>query len=199
MHNFFLEDGRDSHPGPYIGDIEFQAFLSFATNQLKWAKAHNTFRKCEYGIDLWVRGEPTQPLLLSVRNKQFMQRANVVGKLGPLHTNIIQVGKEYFQDIKEEAFSAWRQRWEVSSNTVRNREPFGYQNFQSVSSRFYKYSNMILMMGPDWIGFRYRPAIIWYPPDQYRSDSNLKVQEVTQGFAVLKQKNGFRKYILLIP
>ncbi len=69
MHNFFLEDDRDRHPGPFIGDIQFHTFLSFATNQLKWAKVHNTFIKCEYGIDLWIIGEPTQPLLLSVRHK----------------------------------------------------------------------------------------------------------------------------------
>jgi len=66
MHNFFLEDEMDSNLGLFIGDIQFQAFLSFATNQIKWAKAYNTFQKGEYGIDLWVKGEPTKPLHLSV-------------------------------------------------------------------------------------------------------------------------------------
>lgn len=62
MHYFFLEDDLDSNPDPFIGDIQFQDFLSLATNKIKWAKAHNTFQKREYGIDLWVRGEPTKPL-----------------------------------------------------------------------------------------------------------------------------------------
>jgi len=35
MHKFFLEDELDSNPGPFNGDIQFQAFLSFATNQIK--------------------------------------------------------------------------------------------------------------------------------------------------------------------
>jgi len=79
---------------PFRGDVQFQAFLSFATNQLKWTKTHNTFRKREYGTDLWVRGEPTKPLHLFVRNKKFMNRAGVVEKFGPFHTYIIQDGKE---------------------------------------------------------------------------------------------------------
>ena len=89
MHNFVLEDDKDRHPAPFIGEIQFQVFPSFAANQLKWAKAYNTFKRHEYGTDLWVRGEPTKPLLLSVWHKQFMKKDSVVGKLGPIHTDII--------------------------------------------------------------------------------------------------------------
>lgn len=103
-----MEDDIDIKPGPFIGDVQFQAFLSFSTNQLKWAKAQNSFRKNEEGIDLWVRGEPTKPLHLLVRHKKFMKRDGVVVQLGPFCTNIIQVGKGYLQDIKEEAISVAR-------------------------------------------------------------------------------------------
>jgi len=136
MHNLVLEDDKDSHPAPFIGDIQFQAFLSFVASKLKWAKAYNTFKRRGNGIDLWVRGEPTQPLLLSIRHKQLMRKNGVVGKLGPIHTDIIQARKEYFQDIKEEALAASKQRWEVSSNTMRSQEPFRYRNFQVSSSHF---------------------------------------------------------------
>jgi len=34
MHNFFLEKDRDSNPSPFIEDIQFQAFLSFAKKQI---------------------------------------------------------------------------------------------------------------------------------------------------------------------
>lgn len=115
----------DSNLGLFIGDIQFQAFLSFATNQIKWAKAYNTFQKGEYGIDLWVKGEPTKPLHLSVQHKQFMKRTRVVAQLGPLHTHIIQVGNKYFQEIKEESLLVARQRWEAPTNNVENMEPFG--------------------------------------------------------------------------
>lgn len=74
IHNFLLEDDRDSHPTHFIGDIQFQVFLSFTANQLKWDKVYNTYKRCEYGIDLWVKGEPTKPLLLSVWHKKFMKK-----------------------------------------------------------------------------------------------------------------------------
>jgi len=73
MHNFFLEDDKDNNPGPFIGDVQFQEFHYFDTNKLKWAKAHNTFRKCEEGINLWMREEPTKPLHLSIKHKKFMK------------------------------------------------------------------------------------------------------------------------------
>jgi len=52
MHNFFLEDDLDTNPSPFIGDMQFQAFLSFTTNQITWVKAHNNFQKREYDINL---------------------------------------------------------------------------------------------------------------------------------------------------
>jgi hypothetical protein len=38
FHNFILEDDRKDNPGPFIGDIQFQAFLSFTKNQIRWGK-----------------------------------------------------------------------------------------------------------------------------------------------------------------
>jgi len=128
-----------------------------------------------------------------------MKQDGIVGQLGPFHMNIIQDGKEYFQEIKEESLSTARQRWEVSNITVRNREPFGYRNFKVASSHFHKYSNMVLTMGPEWIGRRYRTPIKWYPPEKYRRDYTLKDQDVNQDFAILKKKNGFRNYEEVYP
>ena len=73
LHNFLLEGEVDNNPSPFVGDIHFQAFISFAANQLKWYRAYNTFQRKEHGLDLWVRGELTQPLHLFVRHKRFMK------------------------------------------------------------------------------------------------------------------------------
>ena len=81
MHNFFLEEDRDSNPSPFIGDIKFQAFLSFSKNQIRWAKAYNIFQKREHGLELWVTGEPTKPLQLFIQHKNFMRRKGVSTKL----------------------------------------------------------------------------------------------------------------------
>jgi hypothetical protein len=52
FHNFILEDNREDNPDPFIGDIQFQAFLSFTQNQVRWGKAHKTFLNREAGLDL---------------------------------------------------------------------------------------------------------------------------------------------------
>ena len=96
FHNLFLEEDRDSNPSPFIGDIQFQAFMSFAKNQTRWAKAYNIFQKREHGLDLWVRGEPTKPLYLFTQHKKFMQREGVIAKLGPIYKDIMQNGRAYF-------------------------------------------------------------------------------------------------------
>lgn len=123
-----------------------------------------------------------------------MKWTSVVGQLGPLHTDIIQVGKEYFQEIKEEALSTSRQIWEAFGKNVRNKEPFGFINFKDASTFLHKYKNMVLSMGPDWVGCRYRSTIIWYPLGGCHNVYNLPYHQVNQVFAVLKQKNDFRLY-----
>jgi len=50
-----------------------------------------------------------KPLHISVLEKQFMKQTIVMAQLGPLHIDIIQAGKEYFNEIKEEALLTIRQ------------------------------------------------------------------------------------------
>ena len=106
MHNFFLEEDRDNNPSPFLGDVQFQAFLSFAKNYIRWAKAYNIFQKIEHGLDLWVRGEPTKPLQFFIQHKYFRWRKGVRTKLGPIHKDIIENGWEYFEDIQEASLEA---------------------------------------------------------------------------------------------
>jgi hypothetical protein len=63
FHNFTLEDNREDNPGPFIGDIQFQAFFSFTQNQVRWSKTHKKFLKREARLDLWVRGDPPKSFL----------------------------------------------------------------------------------------------------------------------------------------
>lgn len=72
LHNFLLEEEVDKNPSPFIGDVQFQAFISFAVNQLKWFKAYNSFQRKEHEMDLWVRIEPTHPLQLFIKHKRLM-------------------------------------------------------------------------------------------------------------------------------
>jgi len=62
LHNFVLENEVEKNPNPFVGDVQFQAFISFVVNQIKWFKAHNTFQRQEHGLYLWVTSEPKHPL-----------------------------------------------------------------------------------------------------------------------------------------
>jgi len=82
----------------------------------------------------------------------------------------------------------------VSTNSVRNREPFGYKNFRAIAGHFITYSNIILREGPHWLRCRSKSPIICYPPEGYHS--NYEFPEGREGiaFANLIQNHGFRLY-----
>ena len=129
-------------------------------NQIGWAKAYDIFRKREHSIDLWVRGEPTKPLQLIIQHNNFMRRPGVKSRMGPIHKDIIENAREYFEDICEAALAAAKQRWMASTNNVKNREPFNYRNFKVSSSRFHSYINLVYNMGLAWLGCRYRNPLL---------------------------------------
>ena len=109
MHNFILETDNNSNPSPFIGDIQLQAFLSYAKNQVRWAKAYGIFQKREHNLELWIRGEPTNPLQTIIRHQNFMKKPGVKTKLRPIHKDVIAGAHDYFQDIKEAALVAAKQ------------------------------------------------------------------------------------------
>jgi hypothetical protein len=125
FHNFILEEKREDNPGPFIGDIQFQAFLSFTQNQVRWGKSHKTFLKREAGLDLWVRGEPPKSFPAIMPHKTFMKRGGVVDSLAPIHLQVIRSCITHFRELKEEALAASKLRWDASSSEVKSREPFG--------------------------------------------------------------------------
>lgn len=94
LHNFLLDGEMEENPSPFVGDIQLQAFISFVVNQIKWLKAHNTFQRQENGLDLWVRGEPRNPLQLWDRHKSLMRKKGVIQTLGPIHKAVFQQGVE---------------------------------------------------------------------------------------------------------
>ena len=107
------------NPSPFIGDIQFQAFISFVVNQLKWLTTYNSFQRGEYSLDLWVRSEPTHPLQLFSKHKRLRTQEGVIKILGPIHTEIVQKGATYFLSIQERSLVASKMRWMVSSNNVK--------------------------------------------------------------------------------
>ncbi len=89
LQNLVLDQETDLNPGPFVGDIQLQAFVSFGVNQLKWLKAYNTFQRQENRLDLWVRAEPRDPVLLWRAHRNLMRTPGVMETLGPMHEDLI--------------------------------------------------------------------------------------------------------------
>ena len=92
LHNLILENDCESNPSPFVGDVQHQAFISFAVNQLKWLKAYNFFQRQENELDLWVRSEPQNPSQFWARQKSLMTKEGVIQALGHVHKSIILNG-----------------------------------------------------------------------------------------------------------
>ena len=89
LHNLVLDQETDLNPGPFVGDIQFQAFVSFGVNQLKWLKAYNIFQRKENSLDLWVRAEPRDPAAVWREHRSVMRIPGVIKLLGPMHEDLI--------------------------------------------------------------------------------------------------------------
>ena len=53
LHSLVLDQDIEQNLGPFVGDIQLQAFISFGVNQFKWLKTYNAFQRQENGLDLW--------------------------------------------------------------------------------------------------------------------------------------------------
>jgi hypothetical protein len=193
FHNFILEEERKDNPSPFIGDIQFQAFLSFTQNQVRWGKAHKTFLKRETRLDLWVRGEPPKSFPSIMRHKNFMKRGGVIDCLSPIHLQVICSSITRFRELKEEGLPASKMRWDAYSSEVKSREPFGYRNLFVATFRIERYSRLLQEEGPAWIGCRYNPPIIWFPPESYQKDYQINKKREDAAFGELKRSNGFKR------
>ena len=118
LHNLVLDEETDLNPGPFVGDIQLQAFVSFGVNQLKWLRAYNAFQRQENSLDLWVRAEPRDPVRLWNSHKKLMRTPGVIEMLGPMHESLIQSSLNYFLAMKDYALDAARLRYQVSSPSI---------------------------------------------------------------------------------
>ena len=105
--------------------------------------------------------------------------------LGPIRKEIVLEATKYFLSIQERSLVASKLRWMVSSNNVKEREPFNYGNFKAAVRRLVPYNNILLREGPYWVGCRFRSPIIWYPPEGYHPDYELPEGQEAVAFATL--------------
>jgi hypothetical protein len=120
-----------------------------------------------------------------------MKRKGVIHSLAPIHLQVIRSIITHFREIKEEALFASKLRWDASSSEVKSREPFGYRNFFAGTFRIKSYSRLLQEEGIAWIGCRYNPPIIWFPPESYQKDYQINKKREDASFGELKRSNGF--------
>jgi hypothetical protein len=130
-----------------------------------------------------------------MRHKTFKKRGGggVVDSLDPIHLQVIRLGITHFRELKEEALAASKLRWDASSSEVKSREPFGYRNFFAATCRIERYSRFPQEEGLAWIGCRYNPPIILFPPKSYQKDYQINKKMEDPAFGELKRSNGFRR------
>ena len=192
LHNLVLDEETDLNLGPFVGDIQLQAFVSFGVNQLKWLRAYNAFQRQEHSLDLWVRAEPRDLVQLWNSHKSLMRTPGVIEILGPMHEDLIRTSLDYFLAIKDSALNAAKFRYQVSSPSIQLREPFKYENFELAVSRIGLYGQRILQAGPSWLGYRFRSPIIWHPAPRYQTLYDMPADQLDQFFDNLVAHHGCR-------
>jgi hypothetical protein len=121
-----------------------------------------------------------------------MKRPGVVDTLAPIHLHPIHLCIAYFKEFKEEALAASKLRWDVSSDEVENRELFGYRNFFVETFRVERYSRLLQEEGHAWMGCRYNPPLLWFPPEIYQKDFHINKKRHDATFDKIKRNHGFR-------
>ena len=57
MHVFILEMEQKFNVGPFLGDIQVRAFVSFMLNQMKWDLDFTTFKSNQVACPLKIRAK----------------------------------------------------------------------------------------------------------------------------------------------
>ena len=94
---------------------------------------------------------------------------------------------------KEEALAGSKLRWDVSLVEVKVIEPFDFKNFFAGTFRIERYARMIQEEEIAWIGCRYNPPLIWFPPEDYQRDYQFNKKREDTAFGELIRMNGFRE------
>jgi len=78
----------------------------------------------------------------------------------------------------------------MSSNEIKNKEPFSFRNFQAATSKVRDYVHLVLEERPNWLGCRYKCPIIWYPTDDYKVKYELMEVGMFVAFQEVRSRNG---------
>ena len=137
-----------SNPIPHIGDIHLRAFTSFVTNHMHWWVASQTIHKNEDNSTLWIRGEPRDPVPLIVRHKKYLSFPEKVSRVAEFQYKFTSTCVSLISQKEHYALKGSSQRWEFSNISLRENDPYCFENFKYDLSRVLGYVKCMETCGP---------------------------------------------------
>ena len=74
MHGFILEMEQKFNVGPFLGDIQLRAFVSFMLNQMKWDLAFTIFEANQAACPIRIRVENFHANSINQDHKKFLDK-----------------------------------------------------------------------------------------------------------------------------
>ena len=81
--------------------------------------------------------------------------------------------------------------WEVSSLSIRAKDPYCFENFKYALSRVPRYIKCMETCGSSWLGLNFIFPLIWFPERQYKRIYKLTKKAERYFWANLIASNGF--------
>ena len=81
---------------------------------------------------------------------------------------------------KQATLEGSKHKWQVTSPTLRSRDPYYFRNFEQALSRAEDYVGCIKECGANWMGLKFKFPLIWWPEKPYNMDFSLTKAEEQQ-------------------
>ena len=89
-----------------------------------------------------------------------------------ISTYVSQISKH-----QQLALEGIQRRWQATSSTLRNRDPYYYKNFKHALYRVEGYVGCMKECGVNWMGLKFKFPLIWWLAKLYREDFSLTKAE----------------------
>lgn len=83
-------------------------------------------------------------------------------------------------------------RWEMSSASLRSKDPYNHENFIYALSRIDGYINCIQLSGTNWLGLKFHFPFIWMPLEKYQKMFRMTKKMEGKCWNKIVQADGFR-------
>ena len=108
-----------------------------------------------------------------------------------LQEEVISTCTNHISIHQQVALEGIKHRWQVSSPTLKNRDPYYFRNFEHALSRVEGYVGCIRECGANCLGLKFKFPLIWWREKPYRMDFSLTKAEKQQYWRYWVAHKGF--------